>query len=88
MQSLDYLKTEILDLLCMHVIQNLSQKKYDGVEKSEQKFEESIGKRVKWRRQKSDELNKMITEKDEIISKDLFKKYFQFQSLSICKKIV
>ena len=34
------------------------------------------------RKQKSDELNKMITEKDEIINKDLFKKYFQFQGLS------
>ena len=36
---------------------------YDGVEKSEQKFDESIGERVKLRRQKSDQLNKMITDK-------------------------
>ena len=33
-------------------------------------------------KQKSDEFNKMITKKDEIINKDLFKKYFQFRSLS------
>ena len=38
---------------------------YDGVEKSEQKFDRSIGKRVKLRRQKSDELNKMITDKED-----------------------
>ena len=43
---------------------------------------ESIAERTKMRAQKSDELNKMITEKDEIINRDLFKKYFQFQSLS------
>ena len=30
-------------------------KEYDGVEKSEQKTEESIGKRVKLRRQKADD---------------------------------
>ena len=36
---------------------------YDGVEKSEQKCDESIGERVILRRQKSDELNKMITDK-------------------------
>ena len=38
-------------------------KDYDEVEKSEEKFDESIGERVKLRRQKSDELNKMITDK-------------------------
>ena len=36
---------------------------YDRVEKSKQKFDESIEERVKLRRQKSDELNKMITDK-------------------------
>ena len=36
---------------------------YDGADKSEQTFDESIGDRVKLRRQKSDELNKMITDK-------------------------
>ena len=35
----------------------------DGVEKSEKKFDERIGGRVKLRRQKADELNKMITDK-------------------------
>ena len=35
------------------------------------------------RRQEFDELNKNITEKDEIIDKELFKNYFyQFESLS------
>ena len=48
--------------------------------KSEQKFEESIGERVKLKRQKSDELNKMITKNDKIIKKELIKNYFQFQS--------
>ena len=53
-----------------------------GVAKSEQKTEENIGERLKLRKQRSDELNKMITEKDEIINRDLFKKCFKFQSLS------
>ena len=57
-------------------------KEHDEVKESEQKFEESIEEIVKLRGQKSDELDKMIAEKDEIINKDLFKKYFhQFESL-------
>ena len=51
-------------------------KEYDGVEKSEQKAEESIGERVKLRRQKADELNKMITEKENI----------NFKVYLICRK--
>ena len=47
----------------MHKMQNLSQKNRIEVEKSEQKFDESISERVKLRRQKSDELNKMVTGK-------------------------
>ena len=42
---------------------------HDGVEKSEQKFDESIGERVKFRRQKSDELYKVITDKIENVDK-------------------
>ena len=41
-------------------------KEYDGVEESEQKFDESIGKKVKLGRQESHKLDKMIYEKDEI----------------------
>ena len=37
-------------------------------------------------RQKSYELNKVITENDKIIRKELFKNYFQFQSLSDMQK--
>ena len=55
---------------------------YGEAKKLKQKFDESIGERVKSRRQKSDRFNEMITEKDEIINKELFRKYFQFQSLS------
>ena len=44
--------------------------------------EEIIGERVKLKRKKFDELNKMIMEKEKIIDKDLFTKYFQFQDLS------
>ena len=39
--------------------------------------EEIIGERVKLKRQKFDELDKMIMEKEKIIDKDLFTKYFQ-----------
>ena len=61
--------------------------KYDGVKESEQKSVKSIRERVKLRRQKSDELNKMITEKDKITNKELFKKnVYQFQSLSDTQK--
>ena len=35
----------------------------NGVQKSEKKFDERIGERVRLRRQKADELNKMITDK-------------------------
>ena len=38
------------------------------------------------RRQKPDKLNKMVIEKDEIINRDLFKKYFLFHSLSDMQK--
>ena len=45
--------------------------------------EESTGERLQFRKQRSDELNKVITEKDEIINKDFFKKYFyKLESLS------
>ena len=65
-------------------------KEYDGVEKSDQKSDKSIGERAKLRRQKSDKLNEIIIEKDEIINRDLFKNYFfNFESLSeMQKKIV
>ena len=67
----------------MHALNAKSElEKYDGVKKSEEIFNESIGERVKLRSQKSDGFNKMITGKDEIINRDLFKKYLQFQSLS------
>ena len=57
-------------------------KEYDGVEKSEQKFVEHTAERVKLKRQKSNDLNKMITKIDKIISKELFRKYFfNFESL-------
>ena len=49
--------------------------------KSEQSFEESKGKRVKLKRRKSDELNKMITKNGKTINKELFREHFQFQSL-------
>ena len=58
----------------------------DGVEESEQEFDETIGERRKMIRQKHDKLNKMIIEKDEIINRDLFKKYFLFHSLSDMQK--
>ena len=61
--------------------------KYGGVKGSKQKSVEIIGERVKLRRQKSAEFNKMISEKDEIINRELFKNYFyQFQSLSDMQK--
>ena len=42
-----------------------------------------MGERTRTRRQKSNELNKKITEKDEVIDKELLKNYFyQFESLS------
>ena len=65
-------------------------KEHDGVKESEQQSVESIGERTRLRRQKSDGFNNIITEKDNIINKDLFKKYFhQFESLSdMQKKIV
>ena len=60
---------------------------YDGVKRSEQKSVESIGARVKLRKQKSDEFNKIITKKDEVINRELFKNYFhQFESLSDTQK--
>ena len=46
-------------------------KNSDELEQSEQKSEESIGERVKLRRQKFDQSNKMITETDETINRDL-----------------
>ena len=61
--------------------------KFDRVKKSEQKFDESIGERVKLERQKSDELKKVIAKNDMTINKELFEKYFQFQSLSLCKNV-
>ena len=57
------------------------------MEKLEQKSDESIGERVKLRIQRSDKLNEIITEKDEIINKELSKNYFhQFESLSGIQK--
>ena len=61
-------------------------KEYDGVEKSEQKLDENTGKTVKLRRQKSDGLYKMITEKDEIINRVFSKNIFNFRVYLICKK--
>ena len=52
-KSLNYLKTKILCLL------KSESQEYLGEEKSEQKFEKTIGENVKLRKQKSDELNKM-----------------------------
>ena len=46
-------------------------KNSDELEQSEQKSEESIGERVKLRRKKFDQSNKMITETDETINRDL-----------------
>ena len=46
---------------------------YDGVEEPRQKPDKKEERR-KLRRQKSNELNRMITENDKIISKELFKK--------------
>ena len=67
----------------MHALNAKSElEKYDGAKNSEEIFDEIIGERVKLRSQKSDGFNKMITEKDEIINRDLFKEYLQFQSLS------
>ena len=64
-----------------------SDTKSDEVEKSEQKPVKSVGERAKMRKQKSDELNEMITEKDEIIDKKLLKNYFhQFENLSDMQK--
>ena len=64
-----------------------SDTKSDEVEKSEQKPVKSVGERAKMRKQKSDELNEMITEKDEIIDKKLFKNYFhQFENLPDMQK--
>ena len=51
-------------------------KEHDEVEKSEQKFAENIAEGVKLKRQKSNELNKIITKNGKIISKELFKNYF------------
>ena len=66
-----------------HNIEEKSEKKYDGGKKSEQKSLKSIGERRKLRKQKSNEFNKMLTEKNEIINRQLFKNYFhQFESLS------
>ena len=49
----------------MHALNAKSElEKYDGVKKSEEIFDESTGERVKFRSQKSDGFNKMITEKD------------------------
>ena len=66
--------------------QDFEPEKYDKVEESKQKIGERIGERVKLRRQKSDELNKMITENNKIISKKLLRNYFQLQSLSDTQK--
>ena len=46
--------------------------------KKQNKFDECIGERVKLRRQKFDELNNLLTEKDKITNKELLKKYFKF----------
>ena len=67
-------------------VEEFEREKYDTVEESKQKFEESMGKRVKLKRQnKSDEknpvteLNKQFVQKDKIINKELFKQYFNFR---------
>ena len=53
-----------------------------------QNSEESVGERVKLRRQESDKLNEIITKKDKIIGKDLFIRHFQFQNLSDMQKML
>ena len=55
-----------------------------GVEKSKQKFDESIRERVKLKRQKVDavsEISKQIAEIDKAINKELFRQYFRYQDL-------
>ena len=57
--------------------------KSHGVEESEQEYDESTGERVKLGRQKPDELNKMITENENIMGQKLFKNYFSnFEKIS------
>ena len=63
-----------------------SDAKSDEVKESKQKTDESVGERVKLRRQESGRLNKMITKKDEIINKDLLKNIFHSKVCLICKK--
>ena len=58
--------------------------KSDGVEESEQIFDESMRKRVKSRGQKSDRIIKMITEKDKIKYSE---NIFNFRVYLICKKL-
>ena len=58
-----------------------SYSEYD-LEKPEQKFDESIGKKVKLRRQKSNEFNELIVENDKIIDKELFRRYFGYKRLA------
>ena len=63
-------------------IEEFKPQKSEGVEKSEQKFDKSIGERTKLRRQKSNEFSKMIIQNDKIISEELFKNhFFNFKSL-------
>ena len=55
--------------------------KSDGVKKSEQKFDESIGERVKLKRQKADAVSKFneeIVKIDKTINKELLINYFKF----------
>ena len=53
-----------------------------NLEKPEQKFDKNIGKRVKLRRQKSNELNELIAENIKIIDKELFRRYFVYKILA------
>ena len=56
-------------------------------ENEELKFDKNLAEEVKLKRQRFDELNNMITKKDKITDKELFKDYFfQFKDLSDMQK--
>ena len=66
----------------MHnLTQNLIQNVEFDLKKSEQKPDKSIAKRLKLRKQKFTELNELIAENHKIIDKELFKRYFRYDSL-------
>ena len=55
---------------------------FDSESELERKSGESIGERLRLRKQEHNELNELIAENDRIIDKDLFKRYFGYDSLS------